>query len=73
MLPFRKRSSAGRIGGIAVTQGPGLVGSLLVGVNYAKALAFTLKVPLVAVNHLEGHIYSVPLELARSEVRARSP
>ena len=55
------------IGGIAVTQGPGLVGSLLVGVNYAKALSFTLNIPLVAVNHLEGHIYSVPLELARSE------
>jgi tRNA N6-adenosine threonylcarbamoyltransferase len=57
------------IGGIAVTQGPGLVGSLLVGVNYAKAMAFTLNVPLVAVNHLEGHIYSVPLELARSEAQ----
>jgi N6-L-threonylcarbamoyladenine synthase len=55
------------IGGIAVTQGPGLVGSLLVGVNYAKALAFTLHVPLVGVNHLEGHVYSVPLELTRSE------
>ena len=61
------------IGGIAVTQGPGLVGSLLVGVNYAKALAFTRKVPLVAVNHLEGHIYSVPLELARSEVQRGVP
>ena len=61
------------IGGIAVTQGPGLVGSLLVGVNYAKALAFTLKVPLVAVNHLEGHIYSVPLELARSEAQRGIP
>jgi N6-L-threonylcarbamoyladenine synthase len=55
------------IDGIAVTQGPGLVGSLLVGVNYAKALAFSLGKPFVAVNHLEGHIYSVPLELARSE------
>jgi N6-L-threonylcarbamoyladenine synthase len=61
------------IGGIAVTQGPGLVGSLLVGVNYAKSLAFTLKVPLVAVNHLEGHIYSVPLELARSEAQRGVP
>ena len=61
------------IGGIAVTQGPGLVGSLLVGVNYAKALAFTRKVPLVAVNHLEGHIYSVPLELTRSEVQRGVP
>ena len=53
--------------GIAVTQGPGLVGSLLVGINYAKALSYALKVPLVAVNHLEGHIYSVPLQLAGEE------
>ncbi len=56
-----------QIDGIAVTQGPGLVGSLLVGVNYAKALAFSLGRPLVAVNHLEGHIFSVPLELVRIE------
>jgi N6-L-threonylcarbamoyladenine synthase len=55
------------IDGVAVTQGPGLVGSLLVGVNYAKSLSFSLKKPLVAVNHLEGHIYSVPLEMARVE------
>ena len=44
--------------GIAVTYGPGLVGSLLVGVSTAKALSFTLDLPLVAVNHLEGHIYA---------------
>ncbi len=56
-----------QIDGIAVTQGPGLVGSLLVGVNYAKSLSFSWKRPLVAVNHLEGHIYSVPLELTRVE------
>ncbi|MBM3804085.1 MAG: tRNA (adenosine(37)-N6)-threonylcarbamoyltransferase complex transferase subunit TsaD [Acidimicrobiia bacterium] len=55
------------LGGIAVTQGPGLVGSLLVGVNYAKSLAFAHGISLAAVNHLEGHIYSVPLELTRSE------
>ena len=47
---------------IAVTQGPGLVGSLLVGLTYAKALAFSLGLPLVAVNHLEGHIHAVMLE-----------
>lgn len=41
---------------IAVTYGPGLVGALLVGVSYAKALAFSLRKPLVAVNHIEGHI-----------------
>ena len=43
---------------IAVTEGPGLVGSLLVGVNAAKAIAFMRGLPLVAVNHLEGHVYS---------------
>ncbi len=47
---------------IAVTQGPGLAGALLVGISYAKALAFALEKPLVAVNHLEGHIHAVLLE-----------
>jgi len=47
---------------IAVTQGPGLAGALLVGVSYAKALAFALDKPLLAVNHLEGHIHAVLLE-----------
>lgn len=50
------------IDGIAVTVGPGLVGSLLVGVSYAKAMAFALQKPLVGVNHIEGHIYSVAFE-----------
>jgi N6-L-threonylcarbamoyladenine synthase len=44
---------------IAVTQGPGLVGSLLVGMTYAKALAFVHKIPLIGVNHIEGHIHAV--------------
>jgi N6-L-threonylcarbamoyladenine synthase len=44
---------------IAATQGPGLVGSLLVGITYAKALALTRKLPLIAVNHIEGHIHAV--------------
>ena len=47
---------------IAVTQGPGLVGALLVGISYAKALAYALEKPLIAVNHLEGHIHAVLLE-----------
>ena len=47
---------------IAVTQGPGLAGALLVGISYAKALAFALNTPLIAVNHLEGHIHAVLLE-----------
>jgi N6-L-threonylcarbamoyladenine synthase len=47
---------------IAVTQGPGLAGALLVGISYAKAMAFGLDKPLIAVNHLEGHIHAVLLE-----------
>jgi N6-L-threonylcarbamoyladenine synthase len=47
---------------IAVTSGPGLVGSLLVGVTYAKAICFARQIPLIAVNHVEGHIHSVLLE-----------
>jgi N6-L-threonylcarbamoyladenine synthase len=47
---------------VAVTQGPGLVGSLLVGYSFAKALAYGLDIPWVGVNHLEGHILSVFLE-----------
>ena len=50
------------IDGIAVTQGPGLVGSLLVGVSFAKAMAFSTSKPLVPVNHIEGHIFSAFIE-----------
>jgi len=50
------------IDALAVTQGPGLAGSLLVGISYAKALAYALDKPLIAVNHLEGHIHAVLLE-----------
>src|SRR6202035_1275760 len=50
---------------LAVTQGPGLAGALLVGISYAKALAFSLDKPLIAVNHLEGHIHAVLLEERR--------
>lgn len=46
------------LSGIAVTYGPGLVGSLLVGVAGAKAMAYAAGIPLLAVNHLEGHIYA---------------
>jgi len=46
------------IDAIAVTEGPGLAGALLVGVNVAKTLAFTWRKPLVPVNHIEGHVYS---------------
>jgi N6-L-threonylcarbamoyladenine synthase len=47
---------------IAVTAGPGLAGALLVGVTYAKALAFAQDLPLIAINHLEGHIHAVLLQ-----------
>src|SRR5688572_16713145 len=50
------------IDGIAATSGPGLIGSLLVGLTYAKALSFSTGKPLTGVNHIEGHIYSVYLE-----------
>ena len=50
------------IDAVAVTQGPGLVGSLLVGVCYAKALAFGLEIPFIGVNHIEGHVFSVAFE-----------
>ena len=48
--------------GIAVTQGPGLAGALLVGVSYAKALAYVLNIPMASVSHLEGHIASAWLK-----------
>ncbi|MCG6974679.1 MAG: tRNA (adenosine(37)-N6)-threonylcarbamoyltransferase complex transferase subunit TsaD [Desulfobacterales bacterium] len=51
------------IDAVAVTRGPGLVGALLVGFNFARAFAFTLDIPWVGINHLEGHINSVFLEL----------
>jgi N6-L-threonylcarbamoyladenine synthase len=50
------------VDGVAVTVGPGLVGSLLVGVSYAKAMAYALGKPFVGVNHIEGHVYSVVFE-----------
>ncbi len=48
--------------GIAVTKGPGLIGSLLVGMSFAKSLSLATGLPLVGVNHIEGHIYSVAFE-----------
>jgi N6-L-threonylcarbamoyladenine synthase len=56
---------------IAVTRGPGLAGALLVGISYAKALAFALDKPLIAVNHLEGHIHAVLLDLAQNQERQK--
>jgi N6-L-threonylcarbamoyladenine synthase len=50
------------IDAVAVTRGPGLIGSLLVGISFAKSIAYARKIPLVAVDHLEGHIRAVYLE-----------
>ncbi len=60
-------TTLGGVQAVAVTAGPGLAGSLLVGVNVAKALALTLDVPLLGVNHLEGHVYASWLEARPDE------
>ena len=52
---------------VAVTEGPGLAGALLVGISFAKALAFGADLPLIAVNHLEGHIHAVLMNNAFDE------
>lgn len=62
--------SPSEIDGIAVTQGPGLVGSLLVGINYAKSIAFAARKPFVGINHIEGHVYSVAFEFPPPEYPA---
>ena len=51
-----------QLGALAVTEGPGLVGSLLVGITFAKGLAASLDIPLIGINHIEGHIHAVVLE-----------
>jgi N6-L-threonylcarbamoyladenine synthase len=58
---------------IAATVGPGLVGSLLVGLTYAKSLSFASGAPLIAVNHIEGHIHAVIMETARAGTPVEYP
>jgi N6-L-threonylcarbamoyladenine synthase len=58
---------------IAVTRGPGLIGALLVGVTYGKVLALALEKPLIAVNHLEGHVHAVLLEARSAGREPRMP
>ncbi len=71
--------SLAEIEAVAVTEGPGLIGSLLVGLVYGKAVALSLGKPLVGVNHLEGHIHAVMLEnkmalaTGRTTEQARTP
>lgn len=61
----RAQTGFDELSAIAVTAGPGLVGSLLVGITYAKSLSFARGIPLIGVNHIEGHIHAVVLESAR--------
>jgi N6-L-threonylcarbamoyladenine synthase len=58
---------------VAVTQGPGLTGALLVGITYGKVLALALGKPLIAVNHLEGHVHAVILEAHLTERHPQMP
>jgi N6-L-threonylcarbamoyladenine synthase len=69
----RAAVSLGGLDAVAATSGPGLVGSLLVGLTYAKSLAFARGLPLIAVNHLEGHIHAVILEARRSGTPVELP
>jgi len=56
------KSTYAGLSAIAVTVGPGLVGSLLVGLTFAKSLSFARGLPLIGVNHIEGHVHAVVLE-----------
>jgi len=59
-----------QIDGIAVTRGPGLIGALLVGLSYAKGLSYSLHLPFLGVNHLEGHLSSILLDHPEAEFPA---
>jgi len=59
---FETKIPLEKIEGVAVTYGPGLVGSLLIGLSFAKALSFSLGIPLIGINHIEGHIFANFLE-----------
>jgi N6-L-threonylcarbamoyladenine synthase len=56
-----------KIDGVAVTYGPGLVGSLLIGLSFAKSLSYSLGIPFIGINHIEGHIFANFLENPRLE------
>ncbi len=68
----RASLSLKRVEGVAATRGPGLIGALLVGLCYAKALAYALRIPFVGVNHLEGHLASIFLDHPQAELPALS-
>src|ERR1017187_8087958 len=69
----RANTSLDQLDAIAVTSGPGLAGSLLVGLTYAKALCFARGIPLIAVNHIEGHIHAVILEARQAGTPVEYP
>jgi N6-L-threonylcarbamoyladenine synthase len=69
----RSATVLGDLAAVAVTIGPGLVGSLLVGLTYAKSLSFARGIPLIAVNHIEGHIHAVILEAHHGPVPVEYP
>jgi N6-L-threonylcarbamoyladenine synthase len=69
----RARADWDGIDAIAVTHGPGLAGALLVGVNFAKGLAFARGKPLLGINHLEGHVYANWLDVGKAADEPRFP
>jgi N6-L-threonylcarbamoyladenine synthase len=69
----RAGTSLADLDAVAATVGPGLVGSLLVGLTYAKSLCFACDLPLIAVNHIEGHIHAVILEARRDGTPVEFP
>ena len=69
----RAGTDLGGLSAVAATAGPGLVGSLLVGLTYAKALCFARNLPLIAVNHIEGHIHAVISQARESGEPVRYP
>jgi N6-L-threonylcarbamoyladenine synthase len=69
----RTGASLSEMDAIAVTEGPGLVGSLLVGITYAKALSWASNRPLIGVNHVEGHIHAVIMEARQSGAPVEFP
>ncbi len=62
-----------RLAAVAVTEGPGLAGSLLVGITYAKSICFAHGLPLIGVNHIEGHIHAVILEAQETAEKIEFP
>ena len=69
----RAGTSLAELDAVAVTSGPGLAGSLLVGLTYAKAVCFAAGIPLITVNHIEGHIHAVILEALQAGTPVEYP